>query len=350
MKKPILLFLIILAAAQSFACSTFLINKNGHLVFGRNYDWSTGNGIVLINPSGLTKSSMVYEEKNITWTSKYGSLTFNQFGKEFPYGGMNEKGLVIDLMALDGTVYEADDDRPAINQVQWIQYQLDNSATVAEVLASEKLLRISRKSPSTNHFLIADATGDAATIEFINGKMIVHRGKQLPVPVLTNNTYQSAQNNFKSAKDILATKSNSQLRFNKACSMVSKYQQDVNSKTSPVDEAFKIMNEISQGDYTVWSIAYDITNRRIEFFTKDNKKRRSISFADLNFNCSNKSNYISIDEGEGNLAGKFRPLTMEHNRAVIKISAEGSKKQIDLPQEVIDALSTYFATVYCKPE
>lgn len=350
MKKPILLLLVILSAAQTFACSTFLINKNGQLVFGRNFDWSTGNGIVLINPSGLVKSSMVHDEKNITWTSRYGSITFNQFGKEFPYGGMNEKGLVIDLMALDGTVYEAADDRPAINQVQWIQYQLDNSATVAEVLASEKLLRISRKSPSTNHFLIADATGDAATIEFINGKMIVHRGKQLPVPVLTNNTYQSAQSSFASSKNILATKSNSQLRFNKACSMITQYQQDANSKTGAVDEAFNIMNAIAQNDFTVWSIAYDITNRKIEFITKNNKKRRSISFADLNFSCSNKSNFINIDEGEGNLAGKFRPLTMEHNRAVIKASAEGSRSQIDLPQELIDAVSTYFATVYCKPE
>ena len=350
MKKLLLLLLIIITAAPIFACSTFLINKNGQLVFGRNYDWSTGNGIVVLNPSGLVKKSMVSDEKSISWTSRYGSISFNQFGKEFPYGGMNEKGLVIDLMALDGTEYPAEDDRPAITQVQWIQYQLDNSATVAEVLATDKLLRISRRFAVPVHFLIADATGDAATIEFLHRKMVVHRGKQLPIPALTNNTYQSAQSFYSSATDINATKSNSQQRFNKACSMITRYQQDASDKTSPVEEAFNIMHEIAQGSYTVWSIAYDITNRRIEFLTEGNKKRRSISFADLNFNCSNKFNYLDIDAGEGNLAAKFRPLTMEYNRAVITRSEEGSRKNIQVPQEMIDALSAYFATVYCKPE
>jgi choloylglycine hydrolase len=32
--------------------------------------------------------------KTISWISKYGSITFNQYGREFPTGGMNEKGLV----------------------------------------------------------------------------------------------------------------------------------------------------------------------------------------------------------------------------------------------------------------
>jgi choloylglycine hydrolase len=26
------------------------------------------------------------------WTSRYGSITFNQYGREFPSGGINEKG------------------------------------------------------------------------------------------------------------------------------------------------------------------------------------------------------------------------------------------------------------------
>ena len=62
----------------------------------------------------------------ISWVSQYGSITFNQYGKEFPTGGMNEKGLVVELMWLDGTIYPQPDERPAIGVLQWIQYQLDN--------------------------------------------------------------------------------------------------------------------------------------------------------------------------------------------------------------------------------
>jgi Penicillin V acylase and related amidases len=44
-------------------------------------------------------------EKPIEWISKYGSITFNQSGREFPHGGINEKGLVIEQMWLDEAAY-----------------------------------------------------------------------------------------------------------------------------------------------------------------------------------------------------------------------------------------------------
>ena len=41
---------------------------------------------------------------------KYGAIFFNQFGREFPMGGMNEAGLVVELMWLDETVFPSPDD------------------------------------------------------------------------------------------------------------------------------------------------------------------------------------------------------------------------------------------------
>ena len=80
--------------------------------------------------------------ETISWVSKYGSITFNQYGKEFPTGGMNEKGLVVELMWLDETRYPEPDQRGVLNVLQWIQYQLDNSQTIDEVIASDKKIRI----------------------------------------------------------------------------------------------------------------------------------------------------------------------------------------------------------------
>ncbi len=45
----------------------------------------------------------------VHWTAVYGSISFNQYGKEFPTGGMNEKGLVVELMWLDETKFPAQD-------------------------------------------------------------------------------------------------------------------------------------------------------------------------------------------------------------------------------------------------
>src|SRR6186997_948097 len=125
--KKIIAALVGLACSLdlSFACTTFFINKNGQMVFGRNYDWVTGNGMVCTNQRGLAKTSFKTKDgETVSWVSLYGSITFNQYGKEFPTGGMNEKGLVVELMWLDGTVYPKADNRAEISVLQWIQYQL----------------------------------------------------------------------------------------------------------------------------------------------------------------------------------------------------------------------------------
>ena len=60
------------------------INKEGKMVFGRNYDWVSGSGMVNTNLRGLAKTSFPMQEgKTISWVSKYGSMTFNQYGKNF---------------------------------------------------------------------------------------------------------------------------------------------------------------------------------------------------------------------------------------------------------------------------
>src|SRR5688572_12628309 len=171
MKKFITIFAAFSQVIVVSACTTFFINKNGQMVFGRNYDWITDAGMVCTNLRGLSKVSLQTENgKAISWVSGYGSITFNQYGKEFPHGGMNERGLVVELMWLQETQYPESDDRASINVLQWIQYQLDNCANIGEVIATDKKLRIDPAAGAPLHFLVADGSGKAATIEFIDGK------------------------------------------------------------------------------------------------------------------------------------------------------------------------------------
>ena len=102
MKKTILILAILTLSKSIIACTTFFINTTTQKVFGRNYDWMIGTGQLIENKRGLIKKSMVKTgESSISWTSKFGSITFNQFGKEFPLGGMNEKGLVVEVLWLE---------------------------------------------------------------------------------------------------------------------------------------------------------------------------------------------------------------------------------------------------------
>ena len=104
--------------------------------------------------------------------------------------GMNEAGLVVALMWLDGTVYPAEDARPSFSVLEWIQYQLDNYGSVSEVLAHADEVRVRGGTPL--HYLVGDASGSAATIEYLAGRLVVHTGSTLPTANLTNNTYESS--------------------------------------------------------------------------------------------------------------------------------------------------------------
>ena len=345
MKKLLAVLCVLLFALHTFACSTFLLSKDGRHFFGRNYDWVSGNGIVVVNARGMAKTSLVSQgEKPVNWISKCGSITFNQFGKEFPHGGINEKGLVVELMWLDETLYPAEDARGTTNELQWIQYQLDNCSSVNEVIASQKQIRISRTNAVPLHFLVADATGNAATIEFINGEMAVHQNNSLPYPVLTNTPYAKALAEAK-ANGMKVSGDNSIERFAKACTMLDQYKQ-TNAAQKPVDFSFSILDNVAQGDFTKWRIVYDLSNREIHFVASGKKKK--VALSDFDFSCKNTSLYIDINsKQEGNITTYFKPLSFEENRSVLQKSADESRSHVNVSAATVNNGAEYFKKVSC---
>lgn len=349
--KKIFLFLVLCIFVQLVsACTTFFINKNGQLVFGRNYDWVTGAGFVNTNQRGLFKTSMkVNNGETISWVSKYGSITFNQYGKEFPTGGMNEKGLVVELMWLGDTQYPKADGRPAVGTLQWIQYQLDNAATIADVIASDALLRI--KEPATPiHFLVADAAGNAATIEFLDGKMVVHQGSELPFAVLTNNTYASSVQVAKQwiNKPGVTLRENSLDRFVKACSMVNKINgSEIDMPLT--DYAFSILDKVAQGSFTKWSIVYDISNKKIYFKTEANKNIKSLELAAFDFACTKPSKMLNMNQDlKADVSNHFILPDKKIKRQVMDQVVAESSSRVSISKKEEEELLTYEDGISCK--
>ena len=81
-------------------------------------------------------------------------------------------------------------DLPRIYHYQWMQYLLDNYASVEQVIAS--LDEITVDGHCTWHFFVGDHTGQVAIIEFLEGQPVVHVGAEVPVKVLCNVRYASA--------------------------------------------------------------------------------------------------------------------------------------------------------------
>lgn len=345
MKKIFILVVLLASVNAAHTCTTFFLQRNGQMVFGRNYDWLADAGMVCTNQRGLMKTSVKSPDGNtISWVSVYGSITFNQYGKEFPTGGMNEKGLVVELMWLDGTAYPQPDERPSVGVLQWIQYQLDNHATIEEVIASDEIIRITSKGTPL-HYLVADANGHAATIEFLEGKMEVHKDNELPMPVLTNDTYSISMASLSKSP---GQPDNSLDRFSMACSMIKQYQSGV-SERSLVDESFVILDKVAQGDYTKWSIVYDISNKQILFKTEKNKQLRSVNFSSINFSCAVQSKVINMNgREEGDISKLFNDFSAAENKLIFEQTLKQSSPRVVLTRAQRESVLAYPATIRCK--
>jgi choloylglycine hydrolase len=347
-------FLILFTATHvANACTTFFLTKNGQMVFGRNYDWVTATGMVNTNQRGLVKISLPLDNGNtIRWTSKYGSITFNQYGKEFPNGGMNETGLVVELMWLSDSRFPPPDKRPAVSVLQWIQYQLDNCSTVDEVIATDEKIRIANIG-TPQHYLIADSRGKVATVEFLNGKMVVHTGDKLPYPVLANSTYEESVRAAKTAftgnnRASAAFNDNSLDRFASACSMIQQYR-TTEIKKPLVDYSFEILNKVSQRNFTKWSIVYDITNKKVFFKTDGYQQLKTFAFNTFDFSCNAKAlSYNMNQSGGGEISKQFVGYDNETNTRMLKQAFNQSKPMVNIPEALQQAVASAAGSFKCQ--
>lgn len=349
-----LLLFVCCGSLSTEACTTFTIkDKRENIFFGRNFDYLVGDAHVTINKRGLKKTAFIKPpEKQMTWTSKLGSVTFNLIGREFPIGGMNEAGLVVEIMRLEQTKYPEMDDRFGLTVLQWVQYQLDNSRTVEDVIKSDSIVRVSRQSTSINHFLVSDGKGNTAIIEYLDGKMKYYNGNDVKHPVLANSTYEASLDYIRKYADfggdnpLPGKDESSQGRFAMAASLVQKYNRDGNA----VDYSFKILDRVWQTEKkewnTQWSIVYDINNLNIHYRTSKNKEIRSVAFKDFDFGCASKSRIIDIDKNMS-CASDFSDYSTPLHRELIDRVFNGVPAFKNISPERRDAIARYPQTTTC---
>ena len=86
MKKLLSALVLFLSICTAISASSALFVKNTYMLFGKNFDWYNGDGVILMNKRGVKKVAYGLDQENVVgWTSRFGSVTFNQVGKEFPY-------------------------------------------------------------------------------------------------------------------------------------------------------------------------------------------------------------------------------------------------------------------------
>ncbi|MCF7822594.1 MAG: linear amide C-N hydrolase [Candidatus Marinimicrobia bacterium] len=260
------------------ACTVFCLQDSAAIFVGKNLDWPIPIGIAFYNPSGARKQSVNARDGNASWEAVYSSVTANQFGRNMPLGGMNSAGLVIESTAYSLSCYPDQNQALVLSEFEWIQYHLDMYRSVNEVIESAQSIA-PHKWIIELHYLIIDAQGNVAYLEWLGGKLNVFTGKDLPVAAQSNNSYQNSIKYLKAHKGFGGQRNEtnsaaSQERFVRAARFL-KETHSANKKT-----AFQGLEIVKQHD-TQWSLVYDSIRRTLHIVTHDSSPNRLIKLDEL---------------------------------------------------------------------
>jgi hypothetical protein len=172
---------------KPFGCSLFVAAGDpGRPLFGRNFDWDDHPALLLRTspPDGYASISMVDISYLGVGPDPAGDRRLLD-APLLPFDGMNERGLTVGLAADDSGNLRPDPAKPTVGSVRILRLVLDHAATVAEALTLIGRYNLDFDGGPALHYLLADASGASAVVEFVAGRMRVVPGVR-PWQALTN--------------------------------------------------------------------------------------------------------------------------------------------------------------------
>lgn len=254
-------------------------------------------------PRGIERTDGV--NGALTWKAKYGSIVATAFDL-IATDGMNEAGFAGHILWLA----ESDYGKPAadatqLSQAVWLQYYLDNFATVAEAVAwtNESQVAIAQLFDPTGHLVptlhlaINDATGDSAIIEYVDGTPKVYHSREYQV--MTNSPTFDKQ--LELVKEIEGLGGDKPLpgstlasdRFARASYYVA-HQVQPKTQIDAMAAMFSIIRNAAQpfrtpepgkpdASQTIWQVVLDLTNKRYAFESTTRPNIVWVDFDDMSF-------------------------------------------------------------------
>lgn len=338
------LFLIVIPTL-AFPCTSFYLKSSRTVA--KSYDWHTSSGAWMTNLRGHEKKAFhVNESVNpARWTSRFGSVTLNQYGRDLPNSGMNEKGLVTEVLWLEDSTYPETSILPAINELQWIQYILDTSESVGEAIHAAKVVVV-RPIYAKVHYLVCDRQ-KCATFEYVNGKLVIHTGETLPFPLLTNHTYQKSMEylgqfeGFGGQKP-LPSGAGSLARFVRAAAGLAKFE----SSEESTPYAFNLLADVAQTD-SAWNVVYQQGNRSIALKTQTNPHVRVLNSTTIDYSCRKQSLIADLHRSPptAGVNALLEPYSRKKNLSYIRKGV--ANLSMEFPEILIQRLGKYPESFRC---
>jgi penicillin V acylase-like amidase (Ntn superfamily) len=262
----------------SRACTSFCLDRPDGPVFAANLDlFNPGDGLVFVNRRGIAKKNIRQSTNGETarWISEYGSVTFNLAGRGFAWSGMNEAGLVVSSMEFKASEYPKPDERPPFDLGSWTQYVLDTCGSVQEAIRVASQVRLVCDGDSApSHFFVADADGDCAGLEFLDGRLVCYTGEDLPIKAMTNMPYARALAAYKRGgpRWWWSNPGQSAERFAGAAARMASY-------------ALETLTKVVTAPHTKWNVIYDIARREVRFRSAASPTVKRLSLQAFDLSC-----------------------------------------------------------------
>jgi penicillin V acylase-like amidase (Ntn superfamily) len=347
MKRASIVFILLafFVSGEVFACSGVFVNRSGKYFIGRTMDWRTGHTNVVVNERGIAKQAQFLQDRSspAKWTSKYGSITFNlQVDLKWyvkllawisrintsaaPSCGINEKGLYGGSYWIHpppAVEYPAKDGRLSMNDWQMLEYVLDTSATIDDAINSINKVRVSGFKEGDFevdlHWLFADANGDCAIIEFVEGKLKAH--KNPAIAVITNSFYEHSREYAGQYKGFGGTAaiptSSGELTTENRFVFLSKALRDLKVQAVGYKDIFDLMKTVTQTTVrhantsqalTQWTAVYDLKAGKLWWTNRVNDTLKSVDVTKLDMFPSKKERELDsfVDVG-GDVTRFFAP-------------------------------------------
>jgi choloylglycine hydrolase len=267
------------------------------------------------------------------WKAKYANVAAVAWEK-LTGGGVNEAGLSVNLLYLAESDFgERDDTLKGVCCSVWAQYYLDCFATVAEAVEAAKSIQVvpfkvvhkGELGESYIHMEVADASGDSAIIEILDGKPVIHHGKQYKV-VANSPTYDEQLALMKEYEGLGGSKpvpggSQSDERFVRGAYYAQMLPEQPASYQAAVAGVLSIMRNLSTPfgmddpdkpniSATRWRTIADLTNKRYYFEFADMPNVVWVDMDKLNLDegaSAQKFNLATHFDASGQVADKFQP-------------------------------------------
>ena len=305
----------------------------GAVLVGRNMDFHKDLMTNLWKqPRGVKRDDGV--SGKLAWTSKFGSVVATAF--DIPsVDGMNEAGLAGHILWLAESTYgEPDASRTQLGQAIWLQYFLDNFATVAEAVAwiAQTDVQVVQMDDPTGgarpglHLALDDASGDSAIVEYVDGKARVYHSKSYKV--MTNSpTFDQQLELVKSFTGLggdqpIPGSTLASDRFARASYYADRLPEP-SSQVEAIASMFSVIRNAAQpfripdpgkpdASQTIWQVVLDLTNKRYVYESTTRPNIVWVDLADLDFSEGSPQlkldliGQLAVQGGiAGNVADKF---------------------------------------------